>query len=212
MLGLRFTGCLSMENWTEPNCEWTGLDWVLCYDRRSVGQSVLEYSTHLGLTTRFLLSSETCGLVDVVRHLWRDDGSIVENCCCSRQGSHFRARVPLDSWPYFTVSDSRLSFRRVLRLTGLRWKYSTPPQHGNGLGRSRSRSRSLLPVTNRHAHSWHRVPLGNMAIYLFNVKTSVYPLSLILLIDKRGAVHGDWCSLTKPYSTWGYIIFSPGIE
>jgi hypothetical protein len=29
--------------------------WVICYDRRSVGQSVLELSTHLGLTTRFLL-------------------------------------------------------------------------------------------------------------------------------------------------------------
>jgi hypothetical protein len=29
--------------------------WVLCYDRRSAGQSVLEQSAHLGLTTRSLL-------------------------------------------------------------------------------------------------------------------------------------------------------------
>jgi hypothetical protein len=29
--------------------------WVVCHDRRSVGQSVLVSSTHLGLTTRFLL-------------------------------------------------------------------------------------------------------------------------------------------------------------
>jgi hypothetical protein len=28
----------------------------------------------------------------------------------SRQRSHFRFRVPWDSWPYFTVSDSRLPF------------------------------------------------------------------------------------------------------
>jgi hypothetical protein len=28
----------------------------------------------------------------------------------SRQRSHFRVRVPWDSWPYFTVSDSRLPF------------------------------------------------------------------------------------------------------
>jgi hypothetical protein len=30
------------------------------------------------------------------------------------------------------------------------------------------RSRSLLPATSRHAQSWHRAPLGPMAIYLFN--------------------------------------------
>jgi hypothetical protein len=45
-----------------------------------------------------------------------------------RQRSHFRVRVPPDSWPYFTVSDSRL--RHLLRLAGLRWRYSTSPPHG----------------------------------------------------------------------------------
>jgi hypothetical protein len=74
-----------------------------------------------------------------------------------RQRSHCRVRVPRDSWPYFTVSDSRLlqpggpgpriyipqkqggpvippgtgfPFRRFLRLTVLRWRYSTPPPRG----------------------------------------------------------------------------------
>jgi hypothetical protein len=48
-------------------------------------------------------------------------------------------------------------------------------------------SRSLVPATSRHAQSWHRAPLGPMAIYLFNVKTFVlFSLSLILLIDKGG--------------------------
>jgi hypothetical protein len=36
-----------------------------CYDRRSVGQSVLVSSTHLGLTIRVLLLSYSCGFVDV---------------------------------------------------------------------------------------------------------------------------------------------------
>jgi hypothetical protein len=36
------------------------------------------------------------------------------------QRSHSRAGVPRDSRPCFTVSDSRLSFRRLLRLAGLR--------------------------------------------------------------------------------------------
>jgi hypothetical protein len=39
--------------------------WVLCYDRRSAGQSVLEHSTHLGLTTRSLL------------HVWQ-----LRSCSC----------------------------------------------------------------------------------------------------------------------------------
>jgi hypothetical protein len=39
----------------------------LCYDRRSVGQYVLVSSTHLGLTTKFLILSDSCGFVDVWR-------------------------------------------------------------------------------------------------------------------------------------------------
>jgi hypothetical protein len=43
-------------------------------------------------------------------------------------------------------------------------------------------SSSLLPATSQHGHSWHRAPLGPMAIYLFNVKTFVFfLLSLFLL-------------------------------
>jgi hypothetical protein len=59
------------------------LNWVrvLCYDRRSVGKSVLLSSTHLGLTTRFLLLSDSCGFVDVKRSLWREDESVVYSCC-----------------------------------------------------------------------------------------------------------------------------------
>jgi hypothetical protein len=89
--------------------------------------------------------------------LWREDISIVYNCCWSRQRSHSQVRVPRNSWPHFTFSDSRLLptwrtrspylyppgtgwpgytprhwllFRRLLRLAGLRWKYWTPPPHG----------------------------------------------------------------------------------
>jgi hypothetical protein len=46
------------------------------------------------------------------------------------QRSLSRVRVPWDLRPYFTVSDLRLPFRRLLRLTGSRWRYSTPPPHG----------------------------------------------------------------------------------
>jgi hypothetical protein len=71
----------------------------LCYDRRSVGQSVLVSSIHLGPKTRFLLLSDSCGFVDVGRFPWREDASVVYNCCWPS---------PAQSRPYFTVSDSRL--------------------------------------------------------------------------------------------------------
>jgi hypothetical protein len=74
-----------------------------------------------------------------------------------RQRSHSSVWVPQDSWPYFTVSDSRLPqpggpgphiyippeqdglvippgtgfpFHCLLQLTGLRWRYTNPPPHG----------------------------------------------------------------------------------
>jgi hypothetical protein len=77
------------------------------------------------------------------------------------------ARVPQESWPHFTASDSRLPqpggpgphmcippgqdgpgippgtgfpFRRLLRLAGLRWKYSTPPPHGRSSHRTSERT------------------------------------------------------------------------
>jgi hypothetical protein len=39
-------------------------------------------------------------------------------------------RVPWYPRQYFTVSDLRLPFYRLLRLAGSRWRYSTPPFPG----------------------------------------------------------------------------------
>jgi hypothetical protein len=52
----------------------------LYYDRRSAGQSVLEQSTHLGLTIRSWLLSDSCGFVGLGRPVWREDGSAICNC------------------------------------------------------------------------------------------------------------------------------------
>jgi hypothetical protein len=48
----------------------------LCFDRRSVCQSVLEQSTHLGLRDRFLLLPDSCGFVDVRRSLSLTKGRV----------------------------------------------------------------------------------------------------------------------------------------
>jgi hypothetical protein len=45
-------------------------------DGRSVGQSVLVSSPHLGLMTRYLLLFHSYSLVIVGRPLWREDGSL----------------------------------------------------------------------------------------------------------------------------------------
>jgi hypothetical protein len=119
-----------------------------------VGQSVLVSSTHLGLTTRFYYCQTVAGLL-----MWdalSDERTSLPFTIAAgpREHRHSWVRVLRDSWPYFTVSDSRLPqprgpdpsiyipqeqddpvtppgtgfpLRRLLRLAGLRWRYSNPP-------------------------------------------------------------------------------------
>jgi hypothetical protein len=129
----------------------------LCYDRCSVGQSVVVSSTHLGLTARFLLLSDSCGFVDVERSLWREGGSAVYSSCWSSPVQSFfglspaglvtifyclrfetpptwRARSPClypqEQCGPVTSPGTGFPFRRLLRLAGLRWRYSNPPPRG----------------------------------------------------------------------------------
>jgi hypothetical protein len=81
----------------------------LCYDRRSVGQSVLVSSSHVGPKTRFVLLSVAVLLI------WgalsdEEMGLSIIIVDGPRQRSHFRVRLPWDSRPYFTVSNSRFPF------------------------------------------------------------------------------------------------------
>jgi hypothetical protein len=99
--------------------------------RLTASQSVsLGIEPHLGPMTRYLFLSDSYVLISVGRPLWREDGSVFCMCRWSCQRSLPRVLVPWDLRPYFTVSDLRLPFRRLLRLTGSRWRYSTPPPHG----------------------------------------------------------------------------------
>jgi hypothetical protein len=83
---------------------------VLCYYRRSVGQSVWLSSTHLWFTTRFLLLSDNYRFV-----LWgalSDErmGFSFTFAAGPCQRSHFLIPVSWDSRPYSTIPDLRLSF------------------------------------------------------------------------------------------------------
>jgi hypothetical protein len=110
-------------NWTQWVSVWV---WVLHYDRRLVGQSVLESSTYLGLTTTFLLLWDSWGFVVWGAVSDERTGLSFTVAAGPRQRSHFRVRVVWDSWSYFTVSDSRLPFGRLLRLARSRWRYAPP--------------------------------------------------------------------------------------
>jgi hypothetical protein len=77
-----------------------------------------------------------------------------------------RGRDPWDSRPYFTVSDFRLQLTLQSRA---------------------EQSSSLLPATCQQGHSWHRAPLGPMAIYLFSVKTFCLTTCLGYNISARTA-------------------------
>jgi hypothetical protein len=95
----------------------------LCYDQRSVGQSVLVSSTHLRPKIRFLILS-VAGLL-----MWgalsdERTGLSFAVTAGPRQRNHSRVRVPRDSWPYFTVSDSRLP--PSLYPPGTGWPSYTP--------------------------------------------------------------------------------------
>jgi hypothetical protein len=67
----------------------------LYYDRQSAGQSVLEQSTHLGLTTRSWLLSDSWGFVGLGRSLWRENGSAVCSCDWLSPAQSFSVPSPL---------------------------------------------------------------------------------------------------------------------
>jgi hypothetical protein len=109
---------------------------------------------HFGTFDQILLPvgtllSESCGLVSVGRPHWREDGSAVFSAINqwseSRRtrnqsllshlrlsqlgGPDSRIYIPQEQGGLVIPSGNGFLLRRLLRLAGLRWRYSNPPPH-----------------------------------------------------------------------------------
>jgi hypothetical protein len=136
--------------------------------RLTVSQSVsLGVELHLGLMARYLLLVDSYGLV------FCRASSLTRGRVCllymmlTLASAAFLGSKSLGTRAHTLLSQiSDFPFRCLLHFVGSRC--------------SSSSSSSLLPATSQHGHSWHRAPLGPIAIYLFSVKTFFF-LSLFLL-------------------------------
>jgi hypothetical protein len=70
--------------------------WTTCQSqiRSYVNTDGLGVKPHLEPKIRFLLLSDSCGFVDVGRPFWREDGSVVYNCCWSSPAQSFSGPSP----------------------------------------------------------------------------------------------------------------------
>jgi hypothetical protein len=83
-------------------------EWVLYYDRRPVCLGIKHPS---GAYDQIFITVKTVACFLMLGAL-SDERTILSFTIAAgpRQRIHFRDRVPWDSWPHFTVSDSRLPF------------------------------------------------------------------------------------------------------
>jgi hypothetical protein len=73
----------------------TKTKWSFRYDLRWVGQPVLVSSTHLCPKSRILLLSDICKFVEMRRRsLWRENESVVYNCCWTSPVQSFLGPSP----------------------------------------------------------------------------------------------------------------------
>jgi hypothetical protein len=93
-------------------------------------QSMLVSATSLGSMTRFLSLSHCCLLLEAGRSLWREDRSVVYNCCGASQEQSFSGLTPIGPndcistpWPsaseLYRLSDHHLSTKFSVNFLGV---------------------------------------------------------------------------------------------
>jgi hypothetical protein len=141
----------------------------LMYDRRSVGLSVLEWSTHLGLTTRFLVLSDSCRYVDAGRSFWREDMSVVYDDCWLSPAQSFSGPSSVELATIFdclrfeTLPTWRARFP-YLYPPGTEWPSYTPRHWVKS--DLLALASIVFKITTRHGpHGKHFLLLSRMRVY-----------------------------------------------
>jgi hypothetical protein len=115
-----------MKSKSKSHCDWWSISKSWCRTPSRIMTRYLLLFDSYGLVFWGALSNERTGLSFVY-------------ATGPRQRSLSWVRVSWDSWLYFTVSDLRLPFRCLLRLAGSRWRYFTPPPHGQTKSKAKSK-------------------------------------------------------------------------
>jgi hypothetical protein len=101
---------------------------------------------HLRPKTRFLLLSDSCGFVAVRRHLWREDGSVVYNCCWISPAQSSSSPIPTRLMTIFYC----LRFE-----TPPPWRARSPYLYPSGKGCLSYTPRHWVPFSSPHTN--HRL-------------------------------------------------------
>jgi hypothetical protein len=151
----------------------------------SVGQSVLMWSTHLGLKTRSLLLSDSCGFVYVGRSLWRENGPAVYKCCWSSPAQSFLGLSPAGLVTIFYC----LRFE-----TPPTWRARTPYLYPPGTGWPSYSSQKvkvkviLRPTVQSASLSWCEAPIWGLRPDLYYCQPVAGLLMWGALSDEDGSV------------------------
>jgi hypothetical protein len=154
--------------------------------RPSVGQFFLVSGTHLGPLTRFLLISNSCGVLDVERALWREDRSVVYNIGWSSPVHSFSVPNPPRLMTIFFCF-----IFKTLKTWRARSPYLYPP--GTGLPSYTTPKHWVLyssPLTTRRA-----------AVEVVEVK---HKLQLIMLGVQQGAINSYCDEFFKSAIYWTF--------
>jgi hypothetical protein len=93
---------------------------------------------------------------------WREVGSVFYMCCWPLPAQVFLGSESLGIRDHILLSQIwDFPFRRLLRLAGSRWRYSTPPPHGFWL--VESESESYVTTDGQSASlSWYKLPIRGL--------------------------------------------------
>jgi hypothetical protein len=121
--------------------------------------------------TRYLLLFDSCSFVFVERRLWREDASVFCRYCWPLPGAVFLGSILLSPiWDF--------PFRRLLRLAGSRWRYSTPPPHGFKKKEKKNSNWTMLTLTSsRHGPRTENTTLPLLHACLLEFPRDRYPAS-----------------------------------